>query len=98
MQALYVTISFAEADDCQLTQCNSVACIYFRGMAGRTFSKSLVLMCSPHSDRVPLGQERLNMYLNRHIIDGVDVPLNANLQQLKQFFKELFADQLGSAV
>ena len=55
-------------------------------------------MCSPHSDRVPLGQERLNMYLNRHIIDGVDVPLNANLQQLKQFFKELFADQLGSAV
>ena len=67
-------------------------------MASRTFSKSVVLMCSPHADRVPLGQEKLKLYLNKHIIDGVDVPLNADLSKLKEFFRLLFTEQLGSAV
>lgn len=73
-------------------------CTYiFRGFTGRTFAKSIVLMSSPTSLSVPLGQDKLKMYMNKQIIDGVDIPLNADYTRLKTFFSELFAGKLAGA-
>ena len=64
---------------------------------GRTFSEAVVLLTSPRTRKVPLGADKLKLYLSKNIIDAVQIPLNSNEESLQKFFTELFTEKLGEA-
>ena len=64
---------------------------------GRTFSKAVVLLTSPRTRKVPLGADKLKLYLSKNIIDAVQIPLHSNEESLQKFFTELFTEKLGEA-
>lgn len=54
-------------------------------------------MTNPAERKVPKGNDKLNLYLNKHTFNSVDVPLNSSAEELKLFFSDLFQEVLEGA-
>jgi hypothetical protein len=67
------------------------------GNTGKVFTKGVVLLPSPATRKVPLGNEKLKLYLSKNIIDAVEIPLHSHEADLKIFFTNLFTHKLGNA-
>lgn len=66
-------------------------------MSGRTFSKTVVLLTSPSARRVPVGKDKLKLYLNKHIFEAVEIPIDLDGSGLMAFFNNLFQSKLQGA-
>lgn len=76
----------------------TIPVILSRGAAGaKVFSKTLVLMPSNTCRRVPMGQEKLKLYLSKYILDAVEIPLDKDEISLKEHFGNIFRSKLGSS-
>lgn len=65
--------------------------------SGRTFTKTIVLLTDPNCRKVPLGQDKLKLYLSKNIIDAVEIPLGSDERELVAHFSSLFTQKLGDA-
>lgn len=66
-------------------------------MRGRTFSKTVTLMTSPTDRKVPMGGDKLALYLNAHTYCNVEIELSCTKQDLLKKFNQLFVDVLKGA-
>lgn len=56
-----------------------------------------MLLTSPAARKVPLGQAKLKLYLNKNIFNAVDIPMEVDKEGLLSFFSKLFEDCLQGA-
>lgn len=66
-------------------------------MQGRTFAKTVTLMTSPSARKVPMGAEKLALYLQAHTYGNVEITLSYTKQDMIRMFNELFVGVLKGA-
>ena len=68
-----------------------------RSNSSKSYTKTVTLMTNPAERKVRKGNDKLNLYLNKHTFNSVDVPLNSSAEELKLFFSDLFQEVLEGA-